>query len=98
MTMPDERTRAVLQGGAFLIRIARDKSLPVQLRQQAVMIPRHFPTTEDVSAIASSHVSPLFGSYFADPAEVEWQGDPTEEPLTRSTRFGWPTDETGSER
>ena len=98
MTMSDERTRAVLQGGAFLIQIARDKSLPLQLRRQAVMIARHFPTTEDVSAIARSHVSPLFGSYFADPSEVEWQDHPREEPLTRSARFGWPTDETGSER
>lgn len=52
MTMPDERTRALLWAGGFLIELARDDRLPVDVRRSAVAIARHFPTIEQVSAMA----------------------------------------------
>lgn len=52
MTMPYERTRALLWAGGFLIEVARDESLPIAVRQRAVAIARHFPTIEDVSHMA----------------------------------------------
>jgi hypothetical protein len=52
MTMPHERTRALLWAGGFLIELARDESLPIAVRQRAVAIARHFPTIEDVSHMA----------------------------------------------
>ena len=81
MIMPDEPTTAVLQGGAFLIEIARDKSLPLQMRRQPVMLARHFPTVEDVSASASSHVSPLFLGNFADLSAVSGRPIQSRSPL-----------------
>jgi len=52
MTMPEERARAIVSAGAFLIELARDKSLPIRVRQQAVSIARHFPTAGEVSLAA----------------------------------------------
>jgi len=52
MTMPHERTRALLWAGGFLIELARDENLPIAVRQRAVAIARHFPTIEDVSHMA----------------------------------------------
>src|SRR3546814_4632340 len=52
MTMPYERSRALLQAGGFLIELARDASLPLEIRQRAVAIARHFPTVEDIAAMA----------------------------------------------
>ena len=52
MAMPDERTRALLWAGAFQIELARDKSLPINVRQRAVTIARHFPAVEDIAAMA----------------------------------------------
>jgi hypothetical protein len=44
MTMPDERTRAMVWAGGFLIQIARDRSLPLVSPREAVVIAQHFPT------------------------------------------------------
>ena len=52
MTMPHERTRALLWAGGFLIELARDENLPTTVRQRGVAIARHFPTIEDVSHVA----------------------------------------------
>ncbi len=52
MTMPRERTRALLWAGGFLVELAGYESLPLALRQRAVEIARHFPTIESVSHMA----------------------------------------------
>lgn len=52
MTMQDERTRALVWAGGFLVELARNDSLPLNVRRRAVVIARHFPTIEDVSAMA----------------------------------------------
>lgn len=36
MTLPDERTKALVWAGGFLIELARDKSLLLRARQRAV--------------------------------------------------------------
>lgn len=90
MTMPSERTRAIVWAGGLLIDIARDRTLPVALRRRAVVIARHFPTTDDVSLMANAMKQNWHGPMLAplEEAEVEDAGD--HGPLTLRTRLGWP--------
>lgn len=90
MTMPNERTRALLWAGSFLVEIARDKDLPLKLRRQAVVIARHFPTIEEVGSMATPGFITLFGSPLAHPSEVDWRDEGDPGPLTYSTRLTWP--------
>ncbi|MFC0679820.1 BPSL0761 family protein [Lysobacter korlensis] len=91
MTMPKERTRAMLWAGSFLIEVARDRSLPLQLRRQAVVIARHFPTIEDVGSMA--HARDALGRHaVVPPSEVDWDDSGKHGPLTYSTRLSWPED------
>jgi hypothetical protein len=48
MTMPHERTKAVLQTRDFLIELTRDASLPERVRQDAKFLLRHFPDKDDM--------------------------------------------------
>ena len=52
MTMPSERTRNVLQAGAFLKELAGNKAVPGDVRQEAYRLLRHYPTVSDIEAIA----------------------------------------------
>ena len=89
MTMPTERTRALLWAGGFLIELARDKRLPVEVRRRAVVIARHFPTKEDVTDLA--FLQPIeAGGPLAPPDEVAWKDDCKYGPLLHGSRFGWP--------
>lgn len=93
MTMPDERTRALLWAGAFLIELARDDDLPLDVRRRAVVIARHFPTLEDVSAMASFRHSSGLNMELASPDETpSWAEDCRYGPLRHSTRLMWPTE------
>lgn len=94
MTMPDERTRALLWAGGFLIELARNKSLPLAIRQQAVTIARHFPTIEDVSSMALFRHSSGLGLGLAAPNEVPLRAEECRfGPLRQSTRLAWPEEE-----
>lgn len=96
MTMPDERTRALLWAGGFLIELARDKSLPLRVRQRAVVIARHFPTIEDVSSMAIFRHSSGLGIGLADPSETpSWANGCPYGPLRYSTRLAWPDHSAG---
>ena len=96
MTMSDERTRALLWAGGFLIELARDTSLPIAVRRRAVVIARHFPTIEDVSAMALFRHSSGLGIGLAFPSEVSsWADDCRYGPLRYSTRLAWPEDGNG---
>ena len=89
MTMPTERTRALLWAGGFLIELARDKRLPVEVRRRAVVITRHFPTKEDVTDLAL--LQPVeSGGPLAPAGEVAWKDDCKYGPLLHGSRFGWP--------
>lgn len=48
MTMPHERTRAVIQTRDFLVELSRDDSLPERVRRDARFLLRHFPAEQDV--------------------------------------------------
>lgn len=43
MSMPNERTRAVIQTGEFLLELSRDPSLPERIRRDAKFLLRHYP-------------------------------------------------------
>lgn len=48
MTMPDERTRSIIQTRDFLIALRQDKTLPETVRAQAYRLLRHYPTAAEV--------------------------------------------------
>ena len=48
MTLPFERTRAIIQTEAFLIELSKDKSLPDEQRQEARRLLRHYPSRKEV--------------------------------------------------
>ncbi|WP_324608664.1 BPSL0761 family protein, partial [Pseudomonas savastanoi] len=43
MTTPNERTRAVIQTGEFLLELSQDSSLPERIRRDAKFLLRHYP-------------------------------------------------------
>ena len=43
MTMPNERTRSVIQTGEFLLKLSQDSSLPERIRRDAKFLLRHYP-------------------------------------------------------
>jgi len=48
MTMPSERTRAVIHAGDFLRTLSQDASLPESVRRQATGLLRHYPSREEM--------------------------------------------------
>lgn len=48
MTMPNERSRAVVQTRDFLVALSRDNALPEKVRHDAKFLLRHYPTRDDV--------------------------------------------------
>lgn len=48
MTMPHERSRAVVQTRDFLLELASDKTLPDSVRRDASFLLRHFPSEYDI--------------------------------------------------
>ncbi len=92
MTIATERTRAMMWAGGFLIELAWDERLPLDIRQRAVMIARHYPTIEQVSSMAlfRHHPSGL-GLELTDPVEDRsWADQCRHGPLRYSTRLDWP--------
>lgn len=52
MTTPDERSRALVQTGAFLAELALDARAPMRLRRTAAWLTRHYPTASQVERMA----------------------------------------------
>jgi hypothetical protein len=48
MTMPNERSRAVVNTRDFLVALSRDSALPEKVRHDAKFLLRHYPTRDDV--------------------------------------------------
>lgn len=90
MTMPEERTRALIWAGGFLIELARDNRLPLDIRQRAVVIARHFPRIENVALMAALRHPPGVGLEVAPPDEASWADGCRYGPLRYSTRIVWP--------
>lgn len=53
MSMPDERTRSLLQAGAFLKELSKDPSVPPAVREEAFRLLRHYPTVSALRLLAS---------------------------------------------
>lgn len=72
MTMPDERTRAVLQARAFLQRLAMGEwsaEIPLAVRREAQRLLRHYPGAS-VMELAHLSLPAWFGpTRVADPGE-----------------------------
>lgn len=48
MTMPHERSRAVIQTRAFLIEVSKNATLPAKIRSDAKFLLRHYPSSDQV--------------------------------------------------
>lgn len=92
MTLPHERTRSLLWAGGFLIELARDESLPLNIRRRAVVIARHFPTYEDIAHLAIFRHSSGLGVGLEDPNHVDLGDCCKYGLLLWSTKFAWPED------
>lgn len=94
MTIPLERSRAVLWAGGLLVALNGDRRVPMEHRRAATQIARHFPTVEDVSS--ASHLR-LFGrdeGMFENPRDcVNWREGCPGTPLTWATRLHWPSED-----
>ncbi len=91
MTMPVERTRSLLWAGGFLIELARDRRLPLDVGRSAVAIARHFPTIEDGASMAMFRHLTGLGVGLTTPQETpSWAKDCPFGPLRYSTRLKWP--------
>lgn len=92
MTTAYERARSVVWAGGFLIELARDKSLPLRIRQRAVMIARHFPTLGEVTLSASltEHGYETALDLARPKEKDDWTAHYKHGPLTSSTRLEWP--------
>lgn len=79
MTTPAERTRNLIQAGAFLRELSANPALPVAIRTEAYRLLRHFPSVSDVEAIAvnEAHLiqvakSPLLRTYLVTEFDPDW--------------------------
>lgn len=79
MTMPVERTRNLIQAGAFLRELSANLALPAAIRREAYRLLRHFPSVSDVEAIAANEArlvelsgSPLVRSYLVTAFDPDW--------------------------
>lgn len=48
MTMPSERTRAIIQTREFLDDLSREQALPEAVRTEARRLLRHYPAADEV--------------------------------------------------
>ena len=79
VTMPVERTRNLIQAGAFLRELSANSALPAAIRTEAYRLLRHFPSVSDVEAIAANEArlmqvagSPLIRNYLVAEFDPDW--------------------------
>lgn len=75
MTMPDERTRNVLQAGAFLKELRADQSLPEHIRNEANRLLRHYPTISDIRLLAQMEARFLGSNLLTSEFDADWFKD-----------------------
>ncbi|MNR12728.1 hypothetical protein D3C85_1290990 [compost metagenome] len=63
MTMPHERTRAVVQVREFLERLERDLSQSEAMRTSAAQLLRHYPSKGEV--LLQGHIQEFLGARYA---------------------------------
>lgn len=64
MTLPCERTRAIIQTEAFLNELSKDKTLPDEKRQEARRLLRHYPSRKEVLLAAEIEETLTSGTIF----------------------------------
>lgn len=79
VTMPSERTRSLIQAGAFLRELSANTTLPKAVRAEAYRLLRHFPSVSDVNAIAANEerlievtASRLVQNYLVTAFDPDW--------------------------
>lgn len=72
MTTPDERTRNLLQAGAFLKELQEDKTVPEEIRQEAHRLLRHYPTVYEVRMLAELEKHTTGAFYLTPNIEKGW--------------------------
>ncbi|MCD0254779.1 hypothetical protein JWH16_13375 [Xanthomonas campestris pv. campestris] len=70
MTTPEESTRNLFQAGAFLVELALDERLPVDVRREAARLTRHYPTPGCALAVTSS----VIGHFLPQPERGWFEG------------------------
>lgn len=72
MTIPEERTRNLLQAGAFLKELRKDETVTEEIRQEANRLLRHFPTVFEVRQLAEleKHTTGIF--YLTPDIDSSW--------------------------
>ncbi len=48
MTMPEERTRALIMAGDFLRELMQSPDVSEEIRRQAMVVLRHYPTEDEI--------------------------------------------------
>ncbi|KTG24730.1 hypothetical protein AWR38_22790 [Idiomarina sp. WRN-38] len=64
MTLPNERTRAIIQTEAFLIELSKDKSICDEKRQEARRLLRHYPSRKEMLLAGQVEEKLTAGSIF----------------------------------
>lgn len=72
MTTASERTRNLLQAGAFLKRLQHEDGLPEWVRAEAQRLLRHYPTVGDVSLLAHFEARKLGTDILTPHIEPTW--------------------------
>ena len=72
MTTPSERTRNILQAGAFLKELRADKSMPERIRNEANRLLRHYPTARDVQTLAMIEANSMGSTILTPQFDPEW--------------------------
>ncbi len=94
MTTPNERARALVWAGGFLVSVANDPKLPPAVRRRAIVIARHFPTTYEVAfAAATASVASMSLAVDSTDDVTTWGKECPDGPLRETTRLEWPEDE-----
>ena len=95
MTIPLERSLAVLWAGAFLIEVHGDRRVPLEHRRSAAHIARHFPTVGDVGQMSRLSLGGKdLGEMFEHPKACSgWLDNCPKGGLTDMTRLRVPTED-----
>lgn len=83
MSTQEERARALVWAGCFVVELAHNPDLALEIRRRAVTIARHLPTFEEVSMSLPFDALPT-GTV------ASWADEYELGPLRYSTRLNWP--------
>lgn len=72
MTTANERTRNLLQAGAFLKVLEEDHEVPEWVRQEARRLLRHYPSAGDVSLLAHFEATKIGSDILTPDFDPAW--------------------------